>query len=338
MLAYDCIKIQHYCRRRQEALAWRCYCFFVKAFPDAPKSHLNKMTCNGSCLANACISCGPISFLDQMAKLFVLLLFFSYSLSIIAQSQFNVDAEKRSVGYLKVKDSLVRKYRYSKPGKFGEFVKGVDEDVVTSQKLLALTFDACGGKGGNGYDKDLINYLHKEGIPASLFISGLWIDEHRELFQQLSKDTLFEIENHGLHHRPCSVSKERPYGIEATDSIGAAIDEMELNARKILFYTGRRPLFFRSATAETDEACAKVAQALGMKIIGYQILSGDVGGTKKEIVKQNILTHLTKGAVVIGHFNHPEWNTYEALRITIPALRKMGYKFVKLQHHSLKGR
>jgi peptidoglycan/xylan/chitin deacetylase (PgdA/CDA1 family) len=203
---------------------------------------------------------------------------------------------------------------------------------------LVLTFDACGGKGGSGYDKDLIEFLRKERIPATLFITGLWMDAHPDLFYQLSQDTLFEIENHGLKHKPCSVSEERPYGIEATDSIGAAIDEIELNARKILFYTKRRPLFYRSATAETDEACAKVAQALKMNIIGFQILSGDVGGTKKEIVRQNILSHLTPGAIVIGHFNHPEWNTFEALQITIPALRQAGYQFIKLQHHPLRGK
>jgi peptidoglycan/xylan/chitin deacetylase (PgdA/CDA1 family) len=273
-----------------------------------------------------------------MSKLFIVFLFIISCLQTIAQSYFSADTERRSVDYLKLKDTIRHKYRDFKPGKFGEFAKGVDEDVVTKQKLLVFTFDACGGKGGNGYDKDLIDFLRKERIAATLFITGLWIDEHKELFLQLSKDSLFEIENHGLNHRPCSVSEERPYGIEATDSIGAAIDEMELNARKIQFYTERRPLFFRSATAETDEACAKVATALDMQIIGFQILSGDVGGTKKEIVQRNILNHLTDGAVVIGHFNHPEWNTYEALQITIPALRKLGYRFIKLQHHPLRGR
>ncbi len=256
----------------------------------------------------------------------------------LGQKAFDVDAVKHSSSYRKLKDSLTLEYKNFKPGKFGEFVKGVDEDVVTTKKILAFTFDACGGKGGSGYDKDLIEYLRKERIPATLFITGLWIDAHPDLFHQLSQDTLFEVENHGLRHRPCSVSEERPYGIEATDSIGAAIDEMELNARKILFYTGRRPLFYRSATAETDEACAKVAQALNMNIVGFQILSGDVGGTKREIVKQNILTHLTPGAIVIGHFNHPEWNTFEALQITIPALRQEGYQFIKLQHHPLRGK
>ena len=97
-------------------------------------------------------------------------------------------------------------------------------------------------------------------------------------------------------------------------------------------------MFYRSATAETDEACAKVARTLGMTIVGFEILSGDVGGTNKKIIKQNILKHLKNGAIIIGHFNHPEWNTYEALEITVPTLQKLGYKFIKLQHHKLSGR
>lgn len=271
-------------------------------------------------------------------KVFICCLVFVLPSIAMGQPTFDVNAERNSSDYRKVKSKLISEYKNFRPGRFGEFVKGVDEDVVATKKVLAFTFDACGGKRGSGYDLELIDFLRKEKIPATLFITGLWMDAHPDLFHQLSQDTLFEIENHGLMHRPCSVSEERPYGIEATDSIGAAIDELELNARKILFYTGRRPLFYRSATAETDEACAKVAQALNMTIIGFQILSGDVGGTKKEIVKQNILTHLTPGAIVIGHFNHPEWNTFEALQLTIPALRKAGYQFIKLQHHPLKGK
>ena len=253
-----------------------------------------------------------------------------------AYSQFfDAKAEIASSNYQRVKEAIILKYKDISPGKFGEFVKGVKEDVVTNQKVLALTLDACGGPNGNGFDKDLIDYLRKEKIPATLFISGLWIDQHLELFKELSQDSIFEIENHGLHHRPCSVRKERPYGIEATDSIGAAIDEMELNARKIEFYTSHRPLFYRSATAETDESCAKIAKDLGMTIVGFEILSGDVGGVNKTIVRQNILNHLKNGAIIIGHFNHPEWNTYEALKITVPTLQKLGYKFILLQHHKL---
>ena len=260
-------------------------------------------------------------------------------MSLFCKAQFfDANQEKASKDYQHKKKSIIEKDKVLNAGKFGEFVKGVKVDVNTTRKELALTLDACGGPHGNGYDSELIDFLRQEKIPATLFIAGRWIDDHLELFKALANDTLFEIENHGLNHKPCSVTKESPYGIDATDSIGAAIDEMELNARKIKFYTDERPIFYRSATAETDEACGKVAEALGMQIVGFDILSGDVGGTKVSLVKQNILAGLKNGAIIIGHMNHPEWNIYEALKAALPTIRKKGYKFIKLERHQLMGR
>jgi len=35
------------------------------------------------------------------------------------------------------------------------------------------------------------------------------------------------------------------------------------------------------------------------------------------------------------HFNHPEWNTKEAMLKIVPELRSLGYDFVLLKSHSL---
>lgn len=244
-----------------------------------------------------------------------------------------------AINYDSLRATLVRQYPNAKPGRWGEFVTGVDEDIDTNQKIIALTFDACGTKYGNEYNAALINYLHTEHIPATLFITGLWIDANPQTFASLARDTLFEIENHGLQHRPCSVCGETEYGIKGTLNVGQAVDEIELNNRKIAKVTGRRPLFFRSSTAFCDEECVKVAGQLHITIISYDVLSGDaVAGTPANVIAHNILRGARNGAIVIMHMNHPRWFTLQALQIAIPQLRKQGYRFVTLQHHRLKGR
>ena len=80
---------------------------------------------------------------------------------------------------------MVAKFQNALPGKFGPFVKGVAEDIVTNEKILALTFDACGGPHGNGYDEELIVWLRSQKIQATLFIGGLWIDAHPDLVKEL---------------------------------------------------------------------------------------------------------------------------------------------------------
>ena len=239
--------------------------------------------------------------------------------------------------YTKLKKKVVSEFVHAQPGHWGEFVKGVDEDIITKKKYIAFTFDGCGGKNGDGFDKKLIDFLNIENIPATLFVTGKWIDANFNVFLNLSKDTLFEIENHGLNHKPCSIDGESEYGIHGTSSAANAFDEIEANARKIDAITKRRPRFYRSATAFIDEACARMAGQLGITAISFQVLSGDaVPFTPIHVIEENVLKDIKPGAIIIMHFNHPEWNTYEAMRLIVPKLRKMGYKFVRLNDFPLK--
>lgn len=241
--------------------------------------------------------------------------------------------------YLTLKKQISEKYRHKRAGRWGEFVKGVCEDLKTNKKVIALTFDACGGEKGTGYDQELIDFLRKEKIPATLFVTGRWIDSHFSEFLDLAHDTLFEIENHGLNHRPCSVSGRSIYGIQGTANPDDAFDEVEANARKIETITGRRPHLYRSATAFIDETGASLVRDLGMIPVSYQVLSGDASSfVSKNTIASNILKTVRPGAIVIMHMNHPQWNTGEALQKIIPELRKMGYRFAHLNQYQLTDR
>jgi peptidoglycan/xylan/chitin deacetylase (PgdA/CDA1 family) len=238
--------------------------------------------------------------------------------------------------YTELKKKIVSDFRGKPAGRWGEFVKGVDEAINTQEKNIAFTFDACGGKKGSGYDKELIEYLQQEKIPATLFISGKWIDSQFDTFLSLSRDTLFEIENHGLNHKPCSIDGESAYGIKGTADIKEAFDEIEANARKIEAITGRRPRFYRSATAYINEECTSLATRLGITTVSYQVLSGDaVPDSPESVIEKNVLKNVRPGAIIIMHFNRPKWNTKEALQKIIPILRQRGYAFVKLKDFKL---
>lgn len=279
-----------------------------------------------------------------MKRLLTIVIFFLIANAALAQ--VNVYENKSFIeklyqdqDYLALREKVSKEFAHSKPGNWGEFVKGVDEDMVTTKKIIAFTFDACGGKNADGYDAELIDFLRKEKIPATLFVTGKWIDANYATFLQLSKDPLFEIENHGLNHQPCSVDGESEYGIHGTKDIPDAIDEIEANAIKIEKITGRKPVFYRSATAYTDEACSKIANQLGITIISFDVLSGDaVPFTPKETIKESVLKNVKPGALIIMHFNRPKWNTYEAMKLIIPELIKQGYSFAKLDEYPLKAK
>lgn len=239
--------------------------------------------------------------------------------------------------YLAFKKRIMAEFARAKAGKFSEFVnyRRKETDKSLDQKVIALTFDACGGRH-SGYNAPLIDYLRKEQIPATLFVTGIWIEKNKETFEKLARDPLFEIENHGLMHRLCSTEGKMKYGVHGTRNLGDVIDEMELGARKIALLTGRRPVFFRSATAYTDELSNKVAARLGMEVVSYDILSGDAMRQPARKMSRNILAGARHGAVVILHFNHPEWPEKEALELAVPELRKRGYTFAKLEDFTVK--
>jgi peptidoglycan/xylan/chitin deacetylase (PgdA/CDA1 family) len=234
--------------------------------------------------------------------------------------------------FLQLKRKIVSKYSHYQPGKWGQFIPGVIEEISNKNKYIAFTFDGCGGKNGNGFDKDLIDFLRTEKIPATLFLSGKWIDANFSVFQNLSKDTLFEIENHGLNHKPCSVNGRSEYGIQGTLNVGEVFDEIYGNALKIKAITNIYPKYFRPGTAFIDEASLKIASDLGIRAVSFKVLSGDaVPDASAMTIEGDVLKSIKPGAIVIMHLNHPEWNTFEAMELIVPKLRQKGYIFVRLK-------
>jgi peptidoglycan/xylan/chitin deacetylase (PgdA/CDA1 family) len=233
------------------------------------------------------------------------------------------------------KERLVAAYKTQTPKEWGERVAGVKTQLDTSEKVIALTFDACGGPRGGRVDTVLIEFLRKEKIPATLFVSGSWIDAKPAVFKTLAADPLFEIENHGLAHKPCSVNGNKAYGIKGTASVAEIVDEIEKNGRKIEAVTGGKPKFYRPGTAYCDEVAVKVAGELGYEVVNYNVL-GDAGATRpKEKIREAMLK-AEPGAIVILHMNQPRSQTAAGLKEAIPLLRQKGFRFVKLSEYPLK--
>jgi peptidoglycan/xylan/chitin deacetylase (PgdA/CDA1 family) len=235
-----------------------------------------------------------------------------------------------------VNSAIISKYENIKPKQWGEKLRGVVIGLDTTQKAVALTFDACGGSTlSNGYDLKLINFLTKNKIPATLFITGRWIDANPQTFQKLAQNKLFDIENHGLNHRPASVNGRSAYGIKGCSSVGDFIKELDGNGKKIMLLTKHKPSFYRSGTDYYDEVAVDVAGDLGYKIVSYSVL-GDAGATyNKEQVKQALIT-APAGTIIILHMNHPEGETAEGVMAAIPIMQKNGFKFVKICSSALK--
>ena len=219
------------------------------------------------------------------------------------------------------------RYAAIAPQAWGLDVPGVVTRLQGAGKAVALTFDACGGPGGHGYDAALIGFLRQEQIPATLFLNARWIDANPGVFGDLAADPLFDIANHGTRHLPLSVRGRSAYGIRGTVDVGDVYDEVDGNARKLLGLVGHPVRFFRSGTAHYDDVATRIVRDLGEQVIGFEV-NGDGGATFTPRQVAEALHTVRPGSIVISHMNHPEHGTAAGMRASLPALKGVGYRFV----------
>jgi peptidoglycan/xylan/chitin deacetylase (PgdA/CDA1 family) len=227
--------------------------------------------------------------------------------------------------------TLISKIENTKPTQFGEFINGVAVKIKTDKKIVALTLDACQGK----YDNKMFEILQKYNVPATLFVTGRWIEQNQGVFRGLSGNKMFEVENHGANHKPLTVKGQVVYGVQGSKNPQEAFYEINNNANTIEKYTGIRPIFYRSGTAYYDDVGIKIANLLDHTIAGFDVLSGDAAHpfAPADFIVNQVMLNVKNGSIIIMHMNHPEWNGAEALDVIIPNLKKNGYEFVLLRDY-----
>jgi peptidoglycan/xylan/chitin deacetylase (PgdA/CDA1 family) len=204
-------------------------------------------------------------------------------------------------------------------GEFGLEAKGIQLDLPAAARGAALTFDACGGRHGEGYDGKLIRALRKHEAPATLFINRRWAAANASLVRELAADPLFEIANHGTTHAPLASRGQSAYGIPGTASVADAYDEIMDNQHYLADSFGIKAKFFRSGTAHMDVLGAAMCRELRLVPMNFTV-NLDAGATfpASSVAAQTAL--LGHRDVGIGHFNRPSSETAEGLATMLPRL------------------
>jgi peptidoglycan/xylan/chitin deacetylase (PgdA/CDA1 family) len=183
---------------------------------------------------------------------------------------------------------------------------------------IAITFDACPTTLPDEYDEKIINVLLSEKTPATLFLSGRWVEKNPEKTKFLATQPQFEIANHAFWH---------PHLLEKDDD--RILRELKRTQAIIKKMTGETPRYFRPPYGEVDERVAAIAQKAGLTTIQYDIASGDpdAGLSPQRIIK-SILRDAKGGSIIVFHMNKKGVHTAEVLPDIIDGLRERGFTLV----------
>jgi peptidoglycan-N-acetylglucosamine deacetylase len=212
------------------------------------------------------------------------------------------------------------------------------DHAATDQKVVALTFDADMTPGmlselkskriASWYNEKVIATLRQEQVPATLFLTGLWIETYSAATKELSNDPLFELGSHsyshGAFHSPCYRLFPIPEAKQAAE-VQKTDDLLRNNTTSYKKY-------FRFPGLCSDAAAVKRVEDQGYTVIGGDVDGADAFEKSPRWIASDVVTHVRPGSIVVLHMhggpNAP--GTAFALPDIIKTLRAEGYTFVKV--------
>ena len=203
-------------------------------------------------------------------------------------------------------------------------LRGQDVEVVpTSERVVALTFDAGGNASGL---ESILGTLAAEGVPGTFFLTGRWADAN--------PDGVAAIAAAG--HRFGNHSVTHPAFTTLSD---AAIRDEVLGAEASIQAAGGdpRPLF-RFPLGDRDARTIAAVNDLGYLPVRWTVdtlgWKGTSGGMTAQGVCDRVIAALQPGEIVLMHVgSNPDDGTTldaDALPEIIAMMRAAGYTFVTL--------
>jgi peptidoglycan/xylan/chitin deacetylase (PgdA/CDA1 family) len=212
------------------------------------------------------------------------------------------------------------------------------DHASTDRKIIALTFDADMTPGmlselksrrvKSWYNEKVIETLRQQQVPATLFLTGLWIEAYSTATKELSADLLFELANHsyshGAFHSPCY----RLFPIRQSDQAAEVRKTDELLQKYAVSYKK----YFRFPGLCSDADALKRVEDLGYTVIGGDVDGADAFVASPKWIASDVVANVRPGSIVVLHMhggpNAP--GTAAALPDIIVKLRAQGYNFVKV--------
>ncbi|MFC9693504.1 polysaccharide deacetylase family protein [Kribbella sp. NPDC056951] len=204
------------------------------------------------------------------------------------------------------------------------------------QKLVALTFDAdltaamrkrlLSGKVTSYYNATLIKELRTLQVPATMFLTGMWMEEYPEVARELAADPLFELGTHTYDHRAFTKHCYTLGSVPRSDML-ADVQKAVKQLDKLDPHATR---WFRFPGGCYDGTALHELAPAGVTAVGLDVPGADgFAKSPKPIVKQ-VLSHVQNGSIVVLHMHGGDNAPYtdEAITPIVKELRARGFQLV----------
>ena len=200
--------------------------------------------------------------------------------------------------------------------------------IETHDPVVALTFDACATRSHwYGFDRKVFEILKREGLPATIFVSGRWVEAHPDVMAELSGDPLIEFGDHSYDHPHMS---RLP--------VARIVEEIDQTEAALAKY-GKHSVAFRPPFGEWSSRLIYVVQDLQLPTVTWDVVSGDPSArTTTEGMIRNVVPKARAGSIIIFHINGRGLKTAQALPEIVRDLRARGFRFVHLSQLMAAGR
>jgi hypothetical protein len=196
---------------------------------------------------------------------------------------------------------------------------------------VALTFDAdmtttmkaqlASGAVRSYANLPIIDLLEREQIPATFFLTGMWVEQYPELTARLAANPNVELANHSYGHQgftPNCYSLGRVPSNLMTEDVAKTFRIVEKHG-------GRQTRFFRFPGLCHDGAALSALAPLGLTVVDGDVVSGDPFATAYQPIVRAVLSTVRAGSVVILHVTEANAQyTDEALPLILAGLEEKG--------------
>jgi len=191
--------------------------------------------------------------------------------------------------------------------------------LPTSEKVVALTFDACEAGKRATLDHGITDFLISKGIPFTVFVSGRFVHDNAAAMRDLATHPFVEIENHSWSH-PSDMRTLSDTDVRA---------EVLRASTEIYSVTARKAHLFRFPGGYADDRVVALVRDLGFEVVHWRWAEGDPSrSVSADTLVQQTLAKTRPGEVLIFHINGRGWHTAEALPAIVDGLSAAGYQFV----------